>query len=211
MQTFSPVSLKHYYALLLFLVIRPVYVSTVHAQKRFQPGYVVLQSGDTLRGLVEAPTQNTVARGVKFRSNEKTSNEAFYPVRIIKGLRLASGKTYVMRKMLPVLGRDTLRLLLEPLAQGRANLYRSYYRLFTNNLDEVYANQFSLVSYYVETTVHPTRPPYLLQESTFHSDLASLFRDCPSAPDITGRFNEANLVRLLQEYNNCTTRLTQPK
>ena len=211
MYSFKTQPLVRNYAILLFLMIAPVHFWTAQAQKQFQPGYLVLQRGDTLRGLLEAPTRSTVARGVKFRKNEKPTDNTFYPVRMIRGLRLASGKSYVTRKMLPVMQRDTLRLLLEPLAQGPANLYRSSYTLYTNNLDEVYSNQFSLVYYYVDITAIPTRPPYLLQSTTFRSDLASLFSDCSSAPAITGKFNEANLVRLVQEYNNCTSRFTQPK
>lgn len=198
--------------LLLFLIlIAPAWVSTARAQKRFQPGYLVLQRGDTVRGLLEAPTQNTVARGVVFRKNDAAADDIFYPVKLIRGLRLASGKTYVVRKMLPVMKRDTLRLLLEPLAQGRANLYRSAYSLYTNNINKVYSNQFSELYYYVESSANPTRFPYLLQADTFRQNLRSLFSDCASAPAITGKFDEANLVRLMQEYNSCTSPLTQLK
>ncbi|GAA3990278.1 hypothetical protein GCM10022407_38500 [Hymenobacter antarcticus] len=171
----------------------------------------MLQRGDTLRGLLVAPTRSTVARGVIFRTDGKTAAEAFYSVKLLRGLGLTGGKKYVVRKMLPTMRRDTLRLLLEPLAQGQANLYRSSYNLFTNNTDEVYSNQFSLLYYYVESTANLTRPPYLLQANTFRSDLTSLFSDCTSAPAITGKFSEANLIKLVQEYNRCTSHLTQLK
>jgi len=35
--------------------------------QRFQPGYLVLGRGDTLRGLLEAPTRSTATQGVTFR------------------------------------------------------------------------------------------------------------------------------------------------
>ena len=201
--------MRNYALLLLLMMIAPVCFSTAQAQKRFQPGYLVLQRGDTVRGLLEAPTQNTVARGVILRKNDTPTNDIFYPVKLIRGLRLVSGKTYVMRKMLPVMRRDTLRLLLEPLAQGRANLYRSSYSLHTTSMNKVYSNQFSGLYYYVESSGNPTRLPYLLQADTFRQDLRNLFSDCTSAPAITGKFDEANLVRLMQEYNSCTSILTQ--
>lgn len=192
------------YPALVFLMIGLVQFSTVRAQKRFQPGYLVLQRGDTLRGLLEAPTRNTVARGVLLRKSEKSADNVFYPVKLIRGLRLASGKTYVVRKMLPVMRGDTLRLLLEPLAQGRANLYRSFYNLFTNNMDEVYSNQFSIPYYYIESSANLIRLPFLLQANTFRKDLSILFSDCPTAPAATGKFNELNLIQLVQQYNACT-------
>ena len=197
--------------LLLLIIIAPAWFSTARAQKRFQPGYLVLQRGDTVRGLVEVPTQNTVARGVALRKPDAPTDDIFYPVKLIRSLRLANGKTYVVRKMLPVIKRDTLLLLLEPLAQGRANLYRSAYSLYTNNINKVYSSQFSELYYYIESSANPTRFPYLLQADTFRQDLRSLFSDCTSAPTITGKFDEANLVRLMQEYNSCTSTLTQLK
>ena len=180
-----------------------VQFSTVRAQKRYQPGYLVLQRGDTLRGILEAPTRNTVARGVVLRKSEKPAEEVFYPVKIIRGLSLTGGKTYVMRKMLPIMRHDTLCLLLEPLVQGKATLYRSGYSLYTNDPDEAFANQFSIVYYYIETATNRIRPPYLLQANTFRQDLSRLFSNCPTASAITGKFSEPNLVHLVQQYNAC--------
>ena len=199
------------YLALLFLLVGVAPFSAVKAQKRFQPGYLVLQRGDTVRGQLVAPTRSTMARGVLFRRDEKTVDEIFYSVKLLRGVSLTGGKKYVVRKMLPIMRRDTLRLLLEPLAQGQANLYLSTYNLYTNHLDEVYSNLFSTLYYYVESAANPTRPPYLLQSTTFRSDLASLFSDCSSAPAITGKFSEVNLIRLVQEYNTCASHLTQLK
>ncbi len=125
----------------------------------------------------------------------------------MRSLALAGGKTFVMRKMLPVMMRDTLCLLLETLVQGRANLYRSYYNIYSNDPDEVFANQFTLVYYYLERAADPKRPPHLLQLRTFRQDLRRLFIDCPTAPAITGKFKEPNLMRLVREYNACGTSL----
>ena len=192
---------------LVFLIIGLVPFSAVRAQKRFQPGYLVLQRGDTVRGIFEAPTRNTVARGVVLRKSEKTAEEVFYPVKTIRGLSLTGGKTYVMRKMLPLMRRDTLCLLLEPLVQGTATLYRSGYSLYTND-NEAFANQFSIVYYYIEAANNLIRPPYLLQENTFRQDLRRLFNNCPAAPAITGKFSEPNLVHLVQQYNACPSSST---
>ena len=183
---------------------------TARAQDKFRPGYVVLTRGDTLRGLVRVPTRNTVARGVVFRKILLATDQVFHPVASLRAVSLTGGKSYVMRKMLPVMRRDTLRLLLEPLMQGRANLYRSSYS-FRNSPDDVYLNEFSSLYYYVEAAANPARPPYLLQLNTFRKDLNSLFSDCPSAPAVTGKFSEENLVRLVREYNACPAPLTQAR
>lgn len=193
------------YTTFLFLMIGLARFSAVQAQKRFRPGYLVLQRGDTVRGVLEAPTRNTVARGVILRKSDKPTDEVFYPVKEIRSLRFTEGKTYVVRKMLPVMLHDTLRLLLEPLVQGNANLYRSGYSLYSNGTDEVFANQFSLIYYYIESSANLNRPPYLLQTNTFRQALGMLFSNCSTAPAVTGKFNEANLIRLVRQYNTCTT------
>ena len=146
------------------------------AQNPFRSGYVVLTRGDTLRGLVQTPTRSTVARGVDFKQNQAATSAAFYPVSSLRAVSITGGKSYVVRKMLPVMRRDTLRLLLETLVQGRANLYRSSYNLFSNNPNEVFANQLSLVYYYVESAANQIRPPYLLQANTFQRDLAMVLQ-----------------------------------
>ena len=176
---------------------------TVRAQNPFQPGYMVLTRGDTLRGMVQAPTRSTVARGVKFRQAPPATDKVFYPVASLRAVGITGGKSYVVRKMMPVMRHDTLRLLLETLVQGRASLYRSSYSLFTNNPNEVFANQSSLVNYYVESAGNRTRPPSLLQANTFRRDLASLFNDCVPASAVTGKFNELNIIKLVKKYNNC--------
>ncbi|GAB2476205.1 hypothetical protein GCM10011375_21950 [Hymenobacter qilianensis] len=143
-----------------------------------------------------------------FRKDPASSNKQFYSIKKLHSLHLSDGRTYVMRKMLPVSKRNTLCLLLERLAGGRANLYRSTYNLFGNNPDEVYANQSALIYYYIERSTERTRAPYLLQATTFRNDLRSLFSDCSTAPIITGKFSESNLLHLVQQYNTCKGNLT---
>jgi hypothetical protein len=192
----------------LILTVTLIQSLTAQAQKRMQSGYIVFAHGDTLRGELEVPTRSTVARGVMFRSDSNSSDKQFYPIKKLHSLHLMNGRTYMVRKMLPVANRDTLRLLLERLAYGRANLYRTTYNLFANNPDEVYANQSTLIYYYIERAVERTHAPYLLQATTFRNDLRSLFSDCPNAPNITGKFSESNLLQLVQQYNACQDKLT---
>ena len=181
--------------------------SVAWAQGRFQPGYVVLLRGDTLRGLVEVPTHSTVMRGVDFRKSAGEANKIFYPIKLLRGVQLTGGKTYLVRKMQPLMLHDTLRILLEPLAQGRATLFRSSRNVFSNNPeDEMYGNPFTSTYYYVERANTTTRPPFLLHPTRFREELSALFSDCPVAPAITGKFEEPNLVRLVRQYNACPAR-----
>jgi hypothetical protein len=182
--------------------------SAAQAQQRFQPGYLVVERGDTVRGLLEAPTRSMVTQGVYFRKNAATEPQ-LYPIKVVRSLHVAEGKTYVVRKMQPVIHHDTLRLFMEPLVQGRATLYCSSFNSLANDPGAVFANQFSFSYYYIEQENTPNRPPYLLQSSTFKSDLRSLFSDCPNAPAITGKFTADNLIKLVQQYNACATSLTR--
>lgn len=176
--------------------------------QRFQPGYLVLGRGDTLRGLLEPPTRSTATQGVNFRKSSATAPH-LYPIKELRSLRLAEGKTYEVRKMQPMIRRDTLRLLLETLVRGRATLYRSPYNALASDPGLQYTNPLSQVYFYIAEDKTPNRPPYLMQASTFKTDLRSLFSDCPTAPAVTGKFTEDNLTRLVQQYNACTTGLTR--
>lgn len=180
--------------------------SPARGQGRFKPGYLVLMGGDTLRGLVEAPTRNTVMWGVNFKKNAGEVNKIFYSIKVIQAIQLTGGKTYLMRKMQPMMFHDTLRILLEPLVQGRATLFRSSRNVYSNNPEEeMFGNSFSSVYYYIER-VDTTRPPFLLSPTRFWENLGALFADCPTAPAITGKFEESNLVHLMQQYNTCPLR-----
>lgn len=178
----------------------------VQAQQRFQPGYLILQLGDTVRGYVEAPTRNTVMLGVAFKKTPQEAAKVVYPLKSVRSLQLTGGKTYVMRRMQPTMRHDTLRILLEPLVQGRANLYRSSRNVFTNSPEEeMFANSFTSVYYYIERSTETKRPPYLLNSNSYRQDLRSLFSDCGAAPAVTGKFSETNLIQLVRQYNACPT------
>ena len=185
-------------------------VPLVQAQKRFQPGYLVLQRGDTLHGSFEAPTRNTVMLGVTFKKNPQDADKLVYQLKLIRSLQITGGKTYMVRKMQPIMGRDTLRILLEPLVLGRANLYRSSRNVFTNNPEEeMFGNSLSSVYYYIEHGTETKRPPYLLNSSSYRQDLSSLFSDCGAAPAVAGKFSESNLIQLVRQYNACPTELNR--
>ena len=184
-----------------------LFYSSAQAQGRFQPGYVVLLRGDTLRGFVETPTRNTVMRGVEFKNNAGQVDNIFYPIKALRAAGLTGGRSYVVRKMQPMMFHDTLRILLEPLVRGRATLFRSARNVFTNNPEEdIFGNSFTNSYYYVERMNTTSRPPFLLRADRFRDDLGALFRDCPTAPPITGKFEEANLVHLMQQYNSRSTK-----
>ena len=184
-----------------------LFYSPARGQGSFQPGYLVLLRGDTLRGLVATPTRNTVMRGVEFKKSVGEANKIFYPNKLVRAVQLTGGKTYLMRKMQPMMLHDTLRILLEPLVQGRATLFRSSRNVFSNDSDaEMFGNSFSSVYYYVERVNTTTRPPFLLNPTHFRENLDALFADCPTAPTITGKFEEPNLVHLVRQYNSCPAR-----
>jgi hypothetical protein len=174
------------------------------AQKRFQPGYLVLQRGDTLRGSFELPTRNTVMTGVTFKRNPQDADKVLYPLKVIRGIKFTGGKTYVVRKMQPMMRHDTLRILLETLVSGRANLYRSSRNVFTNNPEEeMFGNSLTSFYYYIERAAETKRPPYLLNSASFRQELSTVFSDCVSAPAVTGKFLEPNLIQLVRQYNAC--------
>jgi hypothetical protein len=181
--------------------------ASAQAQADAVPGYIVLERGDTLRGSIKPIGVGDLTRGVYFQPGTAPESR-LYPVKVLRAVGMTGGPRYETRKMTRMLGGDTLRVLMEPLIKGRANLLRSAYDPHYNQIDRVYANSLALRFYYIERGSGPYRAPFQLTENNFRESLRSLFSDCPNPPVVKGPFTEANLLKLITEYNTCSDRFS---
>ncbi|WBO84664.1 hypothetical protein [Hymenobacter yonginensis] len=172
----------------------------LHAQKAtpYKPGYVVSLAGDTVRGYVLPPTARTMGMSLRFRL-QPTDPDILYPLKTVRGAGLQAGKTYRVRKLQPVVGRDTLRLLFQPLAVGSLTLYRLDYEIRNSDASALNGTRYENTFYYLE---QGNNALVLVQAGSFRQVFGGLLATCAPGP-VTGRFDEANLRRLVSLYNAC--------
>jgi hypothetical protein len=101
---------------LLVLVLLTINTS-IFAQVEFRPGYVILNSGDTLTGEIDFRDDKIMTKTCRFRENKKSEFREFSPIEI-QGYRLTNGKYYISQE-LPEGGR----VFLEYLVNGKLSLY----------------------------------------------------------------------------------------
>jgi len=91
--------------------------TTIFAQKDFRPGYVILNSGDTLTGEIRSTSDRKMIQECYFREDEKSVISNFPPWEI-SGYRFNNGKYYISQTL-----PDSRIVFLEFLVNGKLNLY----------------------------------------------------------------------------------------
>jgi hypothetical protein len=91
--------------------------AAVYAQSDFRPGYVLLTSGDTLRGEIDLRATDEMSKECYFRKG-KGSEQTLYGPDLLKEFRLDDGR-YFLSINLPGRGQ----VFVEYLVNGRLNLY----------------------------------------------------------------------------------------
>ena len=194
-------SLQKYATLFFLLFLIGQQRSLAQSADRLQPGYIIPLQGDTVRGFVEPLARFVTAQGIGFRTAASTPSQRYQPEQL-RGFGLAGGKSYVTRPVL--LGtRDTLRVFLEHLIAGGANLYRLDYEI-QRAVDPMSLQRYNTTFYYIDLN---GTMPLLLQEETYRGMLKNVFSACPavSAKPIS-RFDQPHLVEAVLRYNEqCQT------
>ncbi|MFD2784812.1 hypothetical protein [Hymenobacter rubripertinctus] len=187
--------------LLVFLLT----LSAAQAQTTRLPGgrgYVLLTSGDTLRGQLVLPALGGPQAVVVTADNGAART---YPVRDIRAAGLADGSTYVLRRVViptaaqaPEAAGAPKMMLVQHLASGAANLYALRDQpAATGPQPAASATQFFL-EFGEQATLLP------LQEGNFRAVLQSVFADCSAGPAIrTARYTAPDLARTITRINGC--------
>lgn len=181
--------------------------SAVFAQSKFQPGYVVLPAGDTLRGEVEYSSAQLRAQRVRLRSADGGVKE--YQPTEARGYGYTRGAHYDARR-LP--GQAGPTVFAEALVRGAATLYL--------RVDEYQAQRFylhkpqdaaltELVSRdtVVERRVDGVLRNVKLRDTRYRTTLRQAFGDCEAvqARIEQAAFTETDLRRAFREYAACQT------
>jgi len=99
----------------------------IHSQSNFKSGYIIKNSGDTLKGFINNVGYNSLCKVCKFRHENDTTTFLYLPNKILK-YKINDGKYFISNK---IDGKD---VFVEIFFEGAINLY--YYQ------DENYSKYF---------------------------------------------------------------------
>lgn len=198
--------MKHYAVLLAGWLLLAVTPLQAQKARTYKAGYVVSLAGDTVRGYLLPPTAHTMGMSLRFRLQPATP-DIQYPLKTLRGAGLQGGKTYQVRKLQPIIGRDTLRLLFEPLAVGPLTLYRLDYDVRNSDASALNGSHYDNTFYYLQ---QGSNALVLVQPTAFRPIFTGLLATCAPGP-VVGRFDQANLIRLVGLYNACASPPSAPK
>jgi hypothetical protein len=200
-----------YFLLLVGAVVAP-FLSYAQSSSNYKPGYLVTQSGDTLRGEIEIsrfPSEN----GVSLRAIGSTASGTAYLPRTTRLVQLADGQRLVGRKLVlqrrtqvvtRIVGdtRDSVSVFLQQLTTGAARLYRLDYNLIPSTGTAFEATERETRFFLLETAASGL---LVLEQVNFRPMLKAVFAGCAPALEQLPRtkFDEAPLVQLALAYGSC--------
>jgi len=174
-----------------------------HSQINYKPGYIITNSLDTIRGLVNYRTEGDNAIACKFKVNENEKEQLFFPGQIA-GFHFTNEQTYYVTKTF-ILNNTESTIFLEYLMKGAMNLYYyednrelCRYYLFENEKGEM----IPITSNYGDK--NRTDDGIVIAEDRNKEVLKYVFRDCePLLKKIEKlQFKHENMIELVKEYNN---------
>ncbi len=184
--------------------------TAAHAQADFRPGYVVLPSGDTLRGEVDYRGIRRNSQLCQFRLLTAGANVQVLRPNALRGFGYAGSLVYRSRLTPQADSAERPRparlFFLQVLVDGLATLYT---RRDNNNGETRYylqgtASAVQELAYRREEVITVTQR-YYRDVNTYRGTLATAFADCPAVlPAVAATpFKESALVAVVQRYNNC--------
>jgi hypothetical protein len=201
----------------LFLCGLILWCGSLLAQSNFRRGYVVLASGDTLRGQVDLRGAQRNARISRFRSVGTTTVTEYQPPQL-RGYGALGSQVYqsavvtlvdslARQSLLTNTVRDSIRLpvFLEVLVQGPASLL--YLRDSKNN-DHYYLQlRAGLLQELIQATQQTEVKGHIYQQKTTHyrRTLANAMQSCLAVQATISNlpYFESDMIRLVQQYNSC--------
>lgn len=185
-----------------FLFITSLFISGfVQAQADFKPGYVILNSGDTLYGSIDYRGDMTMGSLCRFKTSNNEIRE--YSPLDIAAYRFTESKYFISREL------DDKMVFLEFLIKGKLNVY--YYRdgsgdhfyvdkegerltelVYSEEVKMMKENQNTEKSYLIKSNKHIGILSYYMQDAPY---MQSKIRNMDKP-------EQRNLISLAEEYHN---------
>jgi len=183
----------------------PLFCSNIYGQTDFQPGYIIDNQGDTIRGLLKEQFAE-VGYNVYFKKTE-TDDVEVKGINDIKKYYLGFGHLYETHE-LEHEGKPAI-LFLKSLVIGDVSLYS-----FTNDRLQVYYYVktdelgFRELKYGKEIINSETSNSYVKTHNQYVGILKLVTQTCPDlAPRIDKlKFNERGVIDILKDYHYCVNR-----
>ena len=102
---------------ILFALLFLINLTSAKAQKYFQPGFVILNTGDTIHGEIDIKSEAKMKEACSFRLSEESKTTTYSP-REIQAFRLLDGTFFVSRKI-----DEKRHYFLEYLVDGILDVY----------------------------------------------------------------------------------------
>jgi hypothetical protein len=185
---------------LIFCHLFVLFCAGIFCQSEFRNGYIISNSGDTIKGQIDYRGNIKNSQACVFKS-ETGKVKTFSPLDIV-GYKFEEGRYYVSKYSKTEGGYKIL--FVEFLVDGRKNAY-----YFRDDSGEHY-----LIEYVNDTLVElPNKEEIFTEDGLQYSRkptkqlnyLKAYFKDCPALyPEIDkmGKINEDNLVRITTRYHN---------
>jgi hypothetical protein len=196
---------QKFLTVLYIVVLLGVATGVAEAQKNFRPGYILLLSGDTLRGEVDARGGHRMAFLCTFRPTASAPQVQYAP-EALKGYGLNGGARYESC-LLPSTANTPLLLFLQVLAQGSAMLYTyndaaSHTRYFFRK------GSSGAVTELVQTIQNVRNASGMVEERAypFRQVLSQAFADCFAVQPLLPKaeLTDSKLVAIFDRYNTCS-------
>ena len=172
------------------------------AQTAYLPGYLVMNNGDTVKGLIRMRSSARNSQKCIFRLNNKTRKQEFTP-EDIRSYRFDKSLYYVSHQI--NVNEKPTKVFLEWAVKGMLNLFM-YCRSGEQN--RYFAEKADSGFYELKNTTKMTLDtlgtPDLRENKEYIGTLAALLNDCPSmVPEIyKSRFEPKYLIQLSTDYQN---------
>lgn len=180
------------------LIIVVCLANFVYSQNDFRKGYVVLATGDTLRGWVDYREGDKAFSSCSFKSNPDQSLLVYEPGSIL-GYGFENDKVYQSREVL-IMGQSKKLVFLEVIVRGRISLFMFEKTFF---IEKSGSEIQQLIN---ETETDIVNGLRVQREKNQHIGvLNSLMSDCDGLMSGKRKINleEGTLTKLVESYNRC--------
>lgn len=192
----------HMKVLLSYIFLASISSTCLFAQSLYEPGYIVNNSGDTIRGLIYMGSSTENCQKCIFKKDKDDKPVTYLPDDL-QSYQFKNSLFYFSRDIMVENG--TRRVFLEWAVKGKLNLYlyddpRKAMRYYVDKGDSGFVEL-------VNTTVERTDSSgmrFLKENKEYAATLAMMLQDCPSIiPEIYRSQLEAkDLIKLSADYQN---------
>ena len=182
-----------------FLLLLLFYLSDLHGQTLFRPGYVITNENDTLHGLIDYRGDVRNAKRCDFKTDLNATVQEFTPL-TIKGYRFVDSKYYVSRRIKS--NDEEVQIFLEYLVNGISDLF--FYADLTQNHYFIEKSDGKLIELTNQSrTISVEGIDYIKESKNFVGLLKIAFNDCPQIFPLINRakFENKSLIDISKRYH----------